>query len=549
MSNETPLGVALIDSLTGQFYSANPAFAHITGRAAEALLHFNWMNMTHPDDLQTELRNMALMNAGKISGFQLEKRYRHRDGSFVWTDMTVAPVHVEDKTHPRHLCMIEDITARKHAEEAIRSRTCYDALTGLPDKHLLMNYFNAALTASTHHYGAVLLLDLDRLGALNDSLGHDSGDLLLIEVSKRIQSCLDEKNTLARLGGDEFVVLFPMLAEHADVALQKLSLIAEKIRAALAMPYLLKQQHANSTPSIGLVLFQGNDDSAESLLKQAEMAMYQAKGLGGNSVQMYDSSMHSAAASRPMLEAYLRRAIPAQELQLHYQIQVDRDHYPLGAEVLVRWNHPTHGFVSPAQFIPVAEDSSLIFDIDGWVLHAACRQLEKWASNEQTRQLTLSVNISVQQFKQANFVEKIAAALQTYHLDASHLKLELAERAMLNDLAEVITKMRALKALGVGLSMDNFGVGNSPLPYLQQLPLDQIKIAPAFLRDLTTDPNEAFMVETIIEMTKRLRMDVVAAGVETEAQLSFLKEYGCTTYQGYLFSKPMPIEQFEELLV
>jgi diguanylate cyclase (GGDEF)-like protein len=492
---------------------------------------------------------MALMNAGKISGFQLEKRYRHRDGSFVWTDMTVAPVYVEDKTHPRHLCMIEDITARKHVEESIRNRACYDALTGLPDKHLLMNCFNAALAASTHHYGAVLLLDLDRLGALNDNLGHDSGDLLLIEVSKRIQSCLDENNTLARLGGDEFVVLFPMLAEHAEVALQKLSLSAEKIRAALAMPYQLKQQHANSTPSIGLVLFRGNDKSAESLLKQAEMAMYQAKGLGGNSVQIYDSSMPLAAVPRPMLEAYLRRAIPAQELHLYYQIQVDRDHYPLGAEVLVRWNHPTRGFVSPAQFIPVAEDSSLIFDIGGWVLHAACRQLEKWAESEQTRQLTLSVNISVQQFNQPNFVEKIAATLQAYNIDASHLKLELAERAMQNDLTEVLAKMRALKALGIGLSMDNFGVGNSPLPYLQQLPLDQIKIAPAFLRDLTTDPNEAFMVETIIEMTKRLRMDVVAAGVETEAQLSFLKEYGCTTYQGYLFSKPMPIEQFEELLV
>jgi diguanylate cyclase (GGDEF)-like protein/PAS domain S-box-containing protein len=550
MSTETPIGIALIDSLTGQFYSVNSTFAEIMGRTEGALIRFNWMNMTHPDDLQAELSNMALMNAGKISGFQLEKRFRHRDGTFVWIDMTVAPIFVNDKAHPRHLCMIEDITSRKHVEVAALTPDCYDTLTALPNRNLLMNYLNEALTASahSHHYGAVLLLDLDRLSVLNERLGHDYGDQLLIEVAKRIQSCVNGSNTVARLQGDEFVVLFQELGKPVEVAMQIIASRAEKIRASLFEPYQLKEQIIHSTPSIGLILFKGADETADGLLKQAEMAMYQAKGLGGNCVQIYEPAKHLEVASRPMLEAYLRRAIPSKELQLYYQMQMDSNHNPLGAEVLIRWNHPTRGLIFPAQFIPIAEDSALIFDIDNWVLNAACRQLEIWARYELTQDLTLSVNISVQQFKQPDFVENIATALQIYGFTASNLKLELAEQVMLNNLAGVLDKMHALKALGVGLSIDNFGIGNSPLASLQQLPLDQIKIAPTFVRDLTTDPNEAFMVQTIIDMSKKLRMDVIAAGVETEAQLASLKEYGCMAFQGYFFNKPMPINQFEALL-
>jgi diguanylate cyclase (GGDEF)-like protein/PAS domain S-box-containing protein len=546
MSNEAPIGIALIDSLSGQFYSANLAFANITGRTVEALLHFNWMNITHPDDLPAELRNMALLNTGKLSGFQMEKRFRHRDGSFVWISMTVAPVYVEDNAHPRHLCMIEDITARKQSEEGTRN----DALTGIPNRRLLMERLGSAqiLSAHNHQFGAVLFLDLDKLKTLNDTPGSDFDDLLLIEAAARIRSCVREENTVARLEGDEFVVLLENVDGNAEEALQKVALSAEKIRAALTLPYHLKGQQQHSSPSIGMMLFQGNEEIADTLLKQAEIAMYQAKGTACNGLHFFDPDMQRAAETRPVLEAYLRHAVSDQQLHLHYQIQVDNDRLPIGAEALVRWIHPTRGMVSPAQFIPIAEESSLILDIGGWVLDNACQQLGVWAESTQTRNLTLAVNVSAQQFKQHNFVEKIADLLRIYNIAASHLTLELTEGVVLGDLTDGLSKMQALKALGVGLSIDNFGVGASSLTYLKQLPLDQIKINRSFVRDIATDPNEAVMVQAIIDMTQNLCLDVIAEGVETEEQLSFLKAQGCAAYQGYFFSKPVPIEQFEELL-
>lgn len=549
MSNDDQIGIALTDSLTGQFYSANPTFANITGRTVEMLLNFNWMSITHPDDLQEELNKMALMNAGKISGFQLEKRYRHRDGTFVWINMTIAPVYVEDKTHPRHLCMIEDITARKLSEEEALNSECYDTLTKVPNRRLLMGRLRSAqlLSARSHQYGALLFLDLDRFKALNDTLGHDYGNLLLIEVAERIQSCVSEKNTVARLEGDEFVVLIEELDNNAEAASLRVAQFAEKIRASLNVPYQLGDQEYRGSPSIGMFLFQGDKEIPDALLKNSEIAMYQAKGTGCNGMRFFDLGMLMATETRPVLEAYLRRAVPSHELHLYYQIQVDSEYLPLGAEVSVRWNHPMRGMVSPAQFIPIAEESSLILDIGDWVLNTACERLAMWAESEQTRNLTLAVNVSAQQFKRHDFVEKIATVLRVYNIAASHLTLELSEDVLLS-VTDGLSKMYALKALGVGLSMDNFGTGNSSLTYLKQLPLDQIKIDQSFVRDFATDPNEAVMVQAIIDMTKNLCLDVIAEGVETEGQLSFLKEQGCMAYQGYLFGKPIPIEQFEELL-
>jgi EAL domain-containing protein (putative c-di-GMP-specific phosphodiesterase class I) len=276
--------------------------------------------------------------------------------------------------------------------------------------------------------------------------------------------------------------------------------------------------------------------------------MYQAKDAGRNALRFFNPAMQFAVEAHAALESDLRHAVPEKQLHLYYQIQVDSDQRPLGAEALVRWIHPKQGMISPMQFIPVAEESSLILDIGNWVLNTACQQLAVWAGTEQTRYLTLAVNVSAQQFRQPDFVEKIASVLSHHNVDASSLKLELTESVVLSDVSDVITKMYSLKTLGVKLSMDDFGTGYSSLSYLKQLPIDQIKIDQSFVRDITTDPNDAVMVKTIIDLAKNFRLNVIAEGVETESQLAFLKLHGCLTYQGYLFSKPVPIEQFEELL-
>jgi diguanylate cyclase (GGDEF)-like protein len=390
---------------------------------------------------------------------------------------------------------------------------------------------------------------MDNFKIINDTLGHDYGDLLLIEVSSRIKLCVREIDSLARLGGDEFVVLIEELDEYAEVASQKVTLIAEKIRAVLAAPYEIKGNVQMSSPSIGVCLYRGYEESVESLLKHADMAMYQAKDSGRNTVRFFDPAMQTAVESRAALEADLRCTVPDQQLRLYYQVQVDNDQRPIGAEALVRWIHPVRGMVSPAQFIPIAEESSLILGIGEWVMDTACRQLAAWAKFEQTKHLTLAVNVSARQFKQPDIVEKVKSLLQTYSLDASRLKIELTESVVLNDVTDVIFKMHELKALGIKLSMDDFGTGYSSLSYLKQLPLDQLKIDQSFVRDMTSDQNDVVMVQTIIDMAKNFRLNVIAEGVETEAQLTLLKKMGCMAYQGYFFSKPVPIEEFEALLI
>jgi len=343
-------------------------------------------------------------------------------------------------------------------------------------------------------------------------------------------------------------VLIEEVGLNAEEVSQKVALIAEKIRATLAEPYLLKNHEYHSSPSIGVCLYYGNKEPVEALLKRADMAMYQAKDAGRNTVRFFDPAMQHAVEAHAALEADLRRALPNRELQLHYQIQVDNEQRPLGAEALVRWHHPQRGMVSPMQFIPIAEESSLILDIGLWVLDTACQQLALWSKQEQTRSMGLAVNVSAQQFRRQDFVETVAGVISEHHIDPARLKLELTESVVLSDVADVVAKMHALKALGVKLSLDDFGTGYSSLSYLKQLPLDQIKIDQSFVRDVATDPNDAVMVRTIIGMAQNFRLNVIAEGVETASQLDFLKQNGCMAYQGYLFSKPVPVEELEKLL-
>jgi len=511
----------------------------------------NWIAMVHPDDramIEDYFRKEVL---GR--GQMFDKQYRiirHNDQTTIW-------VHglgkLEADTHGRFVRMhgtIQDITASKMAEEAISNLAFYDTLTMLPNRRLMMDRLRLALSVSarTNHYGAVLFLDMDKFKTLNDTLGHDYGDMLLIETAARIQSCIREVDTVARLGGDEFLILLEEVDEEAESASQKVAHIADKIRLALSAPYQLNGKEQHSSTSIGVSLYHGNEESVDSLLKHADMAMYQAKDSGRNAVRFFDPAMQLAVETRSALEADLRRAVPDRQLLLYYQMQVDNEHRPIGAEALVRWIHPELGMVSPARFIPIAEESSLILDVGCWVLNTACQQLGVWAGSKQTGQLTIAVNVSAKQFNQHDFVNTIARLLHTYQFEASRLKLELTESVVMNDVADVVTKMHALKALGVGLSMDDFGTGYSSLSYLKQLPLDQIKIDQSFVRDIATDPNDAMMVQAIIDMARNFRLNVIAEGVETEAQLAYLKQHGCMAYQGYFFSKPVPIKQFEALL-
>jgi diguanylate cyclase (GGDEF)-like protein/PAS domain S-box-containing protein len=527
----------------------NRAFTEITGYSPEDVLGKNprIMNSGRQDRAFYADMWQHLLEQGSWAGEIWDRR---KNGEVYPKWMTISAVKNTRGETTQYVAIFSDISARKQAEEEIRNLAFYDALTKLPNRRLLMDRFRLALSVSarSQHYGAVLFLDMDRFKVLNDTLGHNYGDMMLVEVANRIQSCVREMDTVARLGGDEFVVLLEELDEQAELASQKVALVAEKIRAALHAPYCLNDNQHHSSPSIGVCLYRGAEESVDDLLKYADMAMYQAKDSGRNAVRFFDPVMQNAVETRAALEADLRRAVPDRQLELYYQIQMDNEHRPLGAEALVRWIHPKRGMVSPAQFIPIAEESSLILELGGWVLDTACRQLASWANDDKTSGLTLAVNVSSQQFRQADFVETIASMLRAHAVQASRLKLELTESVVLDDVTDVAAKMHELKALGVRLSLDDFGTGYSSLSYLKNLPLDQIKIDQSFVRDITSDPNDAMLVITIIDMAQNFHLNVIAEGVETEAQLSFLKQHNCMAYQGYYFSRPVPIAELGKLI-
>jgi diguanylate cyclase (GGDEF)-like protein/PAS domain S-box-containing protein len=539
----------MITDVRANIIRVNRAFQDITGYSPEEVLGKNPRILSSGREGKAFYAAMwqQLLDTGSWTGEMWDRR---KCGQIYPKWVTISAIKNEHGETTEYVAIFSDITKRKQDEEKIHNLAFYDALTQLPNRCLLLDRFRLALSMSarSNHYGAVLLLDMDRFKALNDTLGHDHGDLLLIEVAARILPCVREVDTVARLGGDEFVVLIEEISVSAENASQKVALIAEKIRAALSVPYRLNDHEYHTSPSMGVCLYRGNGESVDTLLKHADLAMYQAKDSGRNTVQFFDPAMQQAAEIHAALEADLHHAVPGKQLRLYYQIQLDNDHHPLGAEALVRWIHPQRGMVSPAQFIPIAEESSLILDIGHWVLEAACRQLALWGEREQARDLILAINVSARQFREHDFVEKIAAAVHTHRVNPARLKLELTESVVLADVSDVVTKMHALKAIGIKLSMDDFGTGYSSLSYLKQLPLDQIKIDQSFVRDITTDPNDAMMVQTIIGLAQNFRLNVIAEGVETGAQLAFLKQNGCMAYQGYLFSKPVPIEEFESLL-
>ncbi len=527
----------------------NRAFTHITGYSAEEVIGKNprLLGSQH----QTADFYAAMWDKLNNTGSWEGEIWNQRKNDEIYPEyLTITAVKDPCGAVTNYVATFSDISVRKAAEDEIQHLAYYDSLTHLPNRRLLMDRLNQALASSTRNgrQGALLFIDLDNFKTLNDTLGHDIGDLLLQRVAERLVSCVREGDTVARLGGDEFVVMLEDLNEQAQDAAAQTEIVGEKILATLNQPYQLASHECRSTPSIGATLFNNHERAIEELMKQADIAMYQAKKAGRNALRFFDPQMQSTINARATLESELRKALENHQFQLHYQIQVDSSNRPLGAEALIRWMHPERGMVSPAQFIPLAEETGLILPIGLWVLETACAQLKTWEQDAFTRNLVLAVNVSANQFRQPDFVTQVQVTVQHHAINLNLLKLELTESLLLENIEETIAKMNALNEIGIQFSLDDFGTGYSSLQYLKRLSLTQLKIDQSFVRDIATDSSDKAIVRTIIAMAHSLNLDVIAEGVETEDQQLLLMDKGCTHFQGYLFSKPVPVGQFEKLL-
>jgi diguanylate cyclase (GGDEF)-like protein len=467
-----------------------------------------------------------------------------------WFEISLTKKAGDGRAEPRFIVLARNVTQRKASEEEIYKLAFFDPLTSLPNRRLMLDRLRQALSVSARsgRIGALLFIDLDNFKTLNDTQGHDMGDLLLQQIAQRLTQCVRMGDTVARLGGDEFVVMIEELSDNRDDAAAQSETIGEKILATISQPCPLAGVDYLITPSIGITLYSDHLQSTDELLKQADLAMYQAKSAGRNTLRFFDPAMQSVVTARVGLEADLRNGILRDQFQLYYQPQINRDGLTVGAEALLRWPHPKRGMISPAEFIPLAEDTGLILPLGNWVLETACTQLAQWAQAEHSRHLTLSVNVSSRQFRQPDFVPYVLDLISYTGVNPKRLKLELTESLLVDNVEETTAKMIALKQVGVGFSLDDFGTGYSSLSYLKRLPLDQLKIDQSFVCDLLTDPNDAAIALAIITMGHSLGLNVIAEGVETLAQRDFLHNQGCDAYQGYLLGRPMPLSDFNNRL-
>jgi diguanylate cyclase (GGDEF)-like protein/PAS domain S-box-containing protein len=540
----------IITNADGVILRTNRAFTNTTGYTAEDLIGQTPRILKSDRHDAGFYRTMweSITQNGSWQGEIWDKR---KDGEIYPKLLSISAVRDENGKVTHYVGAHLDITERKANEDRILQLAFYDPLTRLPNRQLLLDRMQRALISSARsgQKGALLFIDLDNFKTINDTIGHAMGDLLLQQVAERLLACVREYDTVARLGGDEFVVMLEDLSKKSLEAAELAETVGEKILAALSQPYQLTSHVVRSSSSVGITLINAEEYEVDEVLRQSDIAMYQAKKSGKNAFRFFDPEMQQIINTRTALESALYKSLELQQFQLYYQVQVNNSRQPIGGEVLIRWLHPELGMSLPDKFIPLAEETGLILPIGKWVLDLVCAQLKKWESNAQACNLELAVNISASQFHQTDFVDQIRELVQKHAINPALLKLEITESILLEDTEETIATMHGLKEIGIKLSLDDFGTGYSSLQYLKLLPLDQIKIDQSFVRDITIDPNDAAIVRTIIAMTNALGLDVIAEGVETSDQHDFLKQRGCNDHQGFLFGKPMPLEEFEASLV
>lgn len=527
----------------------NKAFTEITGYSAEEVIGKTATLLR--SDKQSEDFYVDMWQSIHDNGMWDGEITNKRKNGDIYTEyISITAVKNQDGVVSHYVGTLLDITERKAASEEIERLAFYDTLTNLPNRRLLLDRLQLAIASSNRsgHYGALLFIDMDNFKILNDSYGHEIGDLFLQTIADRLILCVRVNDTVARLGGDEFVVMLEDLSKNAVEAASQTDMIGKKIISALNQAYQLTDVIYESGASIGCALFNSDASTIEELFKQIDIAMYQAKASGGNGLRFFDPKMQQKLADRVALENDLRQAITQGQFELYYQAQTTHQGDIIGAEVLIRWQHPQRGLVFPGDFIPLAEETGLILPLGLWILEAACRQLKIWEKDERTQHLQLSVNVSPKQFHQSNFVELVCQIFRRTAIQIGQLKLELTETLVLDNIEDTIHKMQTLRKMGVNFSMDDFGTGYSSLAYLTQLPLAQLKIDRSFINNIGVTASDAVIIQTIIGMTENLGIDVIAEGVETESQRAFLEKHGCPFYQGYLFSKPVSIDHFETSL-
>jgi len=546
MFEEAPMGIALIDSATGEFKDLNARYARITGRSADEIRRLRWTDITHPDDLSRESAQMAELRAGAIAGFKTTKRLMRPDGAVVWIDMAVAAIETESTAEPLHLCMIEDVTEKKQSEALIWQQANFDTLTQLPNRRMFHDRLEHDILRSRRDGMriAILFIDLDHFKEVNDTLGHHQGDVLLVDAARRIRSCVRESDTVARLGGDEFTVILSELSETGCV-----ETIAQKILNVLQAPFQLGQEQAYVSASIGITLYPDDARDIDDLLKHADQAMYAAKDAGRNRSSYFTPALQVAALNRMRLTNDLRIALKNNQFRVFFQPIV---HLPTGkihkAEALIRWQHPQRGLVSPLEFIPLAESSGLILDIGEWVFKEAAQWAARWR-REHHPQFQVSVNQSPLEFqREGKGYEGWFAHLREIGLPGQAVVVEITEGLLLDASSGVTDKLLQLRDAGIQVALDDFGTGYSSLSYLKKFDIDYLKIDRSFTRNLATDASDMALSEAIIVMAHKLDLQVIAEGVETPEQRDLLMQAGCDYGQGYLFAKPMAGEEFDALL-
>lgn len=539
---ESQEGMMVTDA-RGVILRVNRAFAENAGYSPEELLGKT------PRIFQSGRHDRAFYDAMwdcilRTGSWKGEVWNRRKSGEIYPEWLTISAVKNRDGVVTNYVGTHTDITQRKEVENEIRDLAYFDPLTHLPNRRLLMDRLHLAIanSARSQRQGALIFIDLDRFKTLNDTLGHHVGDELLKQVAQRLHDCVREGDTVARLGGDEFVVMLPDLGLNPDAAAGLARVVGEKILTRLDQPYELVGHPYRNTPSIGVILFSGQDSSADDLLKHADLAMYQAKAAGRNTLRFFDPSMQAALATRASLEADLQAGVDSGQLLLHYQPQVDASERMIGVEALVRWMHPRHGWVSPAEIIQLAESTGQMILLGRWILETACAQLARWADHAEFGQLTLAVNIAASQFRHPSFVALVQSVLAESGADPRRLRLELTESFLLDSMPEAIAKMDALKESGVGFALDNFGTGYCALSFLRRLPLDQLKIDPVFVQNILNHPNAEAIARAFMELARSCGLEVLAEGVETDEQRVFLVRQGCRAFQGYLFGRPVPAD-------